>query len=94
MDTLTVALHLPRNLLGALDIPQEHLADRMQTLIAVALFREGKISTGKGAELLGISKLAFVQVLAQHGVEYFTESPEELATEVAHLNQLLREAQA
>ena len=40
MDTLTVALHLPRNLLGALDIPQEQLADRMQTLIAVALFRE------------------------------------------------------
>jgi len=94
MDTMTVALQFPRDLLGALDIPQERLADRLQTLIAVALFREGKVSAGKGAELLGISKLAFVQLLAQHGVDYFTESPEELAAEVTTLRQLLGEARA
>lgn len=94
MDTMTVALQFPRNLLGVLDVSQEHLADRLQTLIAVALFREGKISAGKGAELLGISKLAFVHLLAQHGVAYFTETPEELAAEVTTLRQLLGEARA
>ena len=93
MDTMTVALHLPRNLLGALDIPQEQLAEHLQTLIAIALFREGKISTGKGAELLGISKLAFVQLLAQQDVAYFTELPEELVNEVTRLRQLLSGAQ-
>lgn len=91
MDTLTVALNLPRDLLGALDVPKERLAELLQTLLAVSLFREGKISTGKGAELLGISKLAFVQLLAQHGVDYFTESPEELVGDVAILNRLLGE---
>ncbi len=94
MDTMTVALHLPRNLLGALDIPQEQLAEHLQTLIAIALFREGKISTGKGAELLDISKLAFVQLLAQQDVTYFTELPEELVNEVTQLRQLLSGAQA
>lgn len=62
---------------------------RLQELIALELFREGRISSGKGAELLGLSKLEFIQLLAQHGIAYFTESPEELAAEVQMLERLL-----
>lgn len=89
MHTLTVALELPRDLLGALDVPRTQMEVRLRELIALELFREGRISSGKGAELLGVSKLAFIQLLAQHGVDYFAESPEELTAEVAILEQLL-----
>jgi predicted HTH domain antitoxin len=88
---LTVALDLPRDLLGALDVPQVELETRLRELIALELFREGRISSGKGAELLRISKLAFVHLLAQHRISYFTESPEELVDEVSTLEQLLNE---
>jgi len=94
MNTLTVALDLPRDLLGALDVPQARLEVRLRELIALELFREGRISSGKGAELLGISKLEFIHLLTQHGLSYFTESPEELAAEVAMLEQLLGEGSA
>jgi predicted HTH domain antitoxin len=86
---MKVALELPRDLLGALEVPQTQMEARLRELIALELFREGRISSGKGAELLGISKLAFIQLLSQHGIDYFTESPEELKTEVAMLEQLL-----
>jgi predicted HTH domain antitoxin len=89
MSTLTVALELPRDLLGALEVPQTQIEARLRELIALELFREGRISSGKGAELLDIPKLAFVQLLAQHGIDYFTESPGELESEVAMLDQLL-----
>jgi len=89
MSTLTVALELPRDLLGVLDVPRARLMSRLLELIAVGLFREGRISSGKGAELLGISKLEFIQLLARHGLFYFTETPEELTSEVAALEQLL-----
>ncbi len=89
MNTLTVALELPRDLLGALEVPQTQIEARLRELIALELFREGRISSGKGAELLGISKLAFIQLLARHGIDYFTESPEELEDEIAMLEQLL-----
>lgn len=89
MSTMKVALELPRDLLGALEVPQTQMEARLRELIALELFREGRISSGKGAELLGISKLAFIQLLSQHGIDYFTESPEELKTEVAMLEQLL-----
>jgi len=89
MDTLTVRLQFPRDLLGALEVPQERLEARLRELIVLQLFREGRISSGKGAELLGISKLEFIQLLARHGIPYFTEAPEELISEVQTLEQLL-----
>jgi predicted HTH domain antitoxin len=89
MSTLTVTLEFPRDLLGALDIPASEVEDELRELIALALFREGRVSSGKAAELLGISKLDFVQLLAQHEIPYFTESPAELIDDVARLDQLL-----
>ena len=89
MDKVTIALDLPRDLLGALDIPQTQLEACMRELIALGLFREGRISSGKGAEILGVSKLEFIQRLSQHNIPYFTESAEELAADVKNFEQLL-----
>jgi predicted HTH domain antitoxin len=94
MGTLTVRLELPRDLLGALDVPQGRLESRLRELIALELFREGRISSGKAAELLGISKGEFIHLLAHHGVAYFTESPDELAAELAAVERLLAEGNA
>lgn len=89
MSTLTVTLELPRDLLSALDIPASQVEDELRELIALALFREGRISSGKAAELLGVPKLQFVQLLAQHDIPYFTESPDELVDGVTQLHELL-----
>lgn len=94
MDTLTVALDLPQDLLGALDVSPTQLEARLRELIALELFREGRISSGKGAELLGISKLAFIRLLDRHGLPYFTESSEELTSDVSQVARLLDEDDA
>lgn len=91
MDTMTVPIELPRDLLGLLDVPPEHLEPRLRELIAFELFREGRISSGKGAEMLEISKLAFVRLLSQHGIPYFTETVEELKVDVAQVEQIFGE---
>ena len=89
VTSLTVALDLPRDLLGALDVPQTEIEARLRELIALELFREGRISSGKGAELLGISKLAFIQLLSQHQIETFTETLDELESDLETLDRLL-----
>jgi len=83
VNTITVSLHLPSDLLSAMNIPQTALSLRIKELMALELFREGCISTGKAAELLEIPKIAFIQVLKQYGVNYFTESPAELADQIS-----------
>jgi predicted HTH domain antitoxin len=89
MNTVTVSNNLPRDLLGALDVPNVRVERRLRELIALELAREGRISTGKGAEMLDISKWAFIQLLAEHGIECFSDTPEELADQVADLQRLL-----
>jgi predicted HTH domain antitoxin len=89
MLTVNVNISLPRDLLGALDVPEVRVEGRLRELIALELVREGRISTGKGAEMVGISKWAFIQLLAQRGIDYFTETPDELAGQVAELQRLL-----
>lgn len=63
MNTLTVNLDFPRDLLGVFNVPEGKLGDRIRELIALELFREGRISSGKGAELVGVSKITFVRFL-------------------------------
>ena len=89
MESLKVQLELPRDLLGALDVPETELEPQLRQLIALELFRQNRISSGKAAELLGISKTAFIQLLARHKIPYFTDTPEELDAQVTAVKRKL-----
>jgi predicted HTH domain antitoxin len=84
---------LPRDLLEALDIPEAQLEVHVLELVALELFRQERTSTGKAAELLGISKWEFIQLLTQHQIPYFSESSAELEAEVATAQTLLEQKQ-
>lgn len=90
MDTISMTLDIPRDLVVAMNVAQAEMSGRIRELIAVSLFREGQISSGKASELLGISKIAFVQLLARHGIDYFTEHANELNADVAEISSLLQ----
>ena len=89
-NTLQVQLEFPRELLGVLNVPEPRLVDRLKQLLVLELFREGYISSGKGAELLGMSKAQFIPLLAQQNINYFTELPEEVDADVADVEYLLQ----
>lgn len=89
MESLKVQLELPRDLLGALDVPETELEPQLRQLIALELFRQNRISSGKAAELLGISKTAFIRLLARHNIPYFTETPEQRDAQVTAVKRKL-----
>lgn len=88
MEHVTVELELPRDLLGALRVTEHELGPELKRVIALGLFREERISSGKAAELLGLSKAEFIDLLDRHGIAYFTETPEELEAQVETLRDL------
>jgi predicted HTH domain antitoxin len=47
------------------------------------LYQENRISGGKAAELLGLTRLGFVSLLTRKGIDYFRLTPDEWAEEVA-----------
>jgi predicted HTH domain antitoxin len=80
-------LDLPPDLLEVL----ESLGDPQQTIkecVVLELYRRGEISSGKAAELLGMSRLEFIQYSGHLGIPFFRYSPEELEAELRDLEGL------
>lgn len=50
----------------------------LKMLIASKLFEDGKLSSGQAAEIVGISKRAFIEILGKYNVSVFGYDFEEL----------------
>jgi predicted HTH domain antitoxin len=66
--------------LAALGQPVEQTAREM---IVFELYRRSLVSSGKAAELLGISRLEFIQRASELGIPYFRFTEDEWQAEVA-----------
>ena len=82
MSTVHVRLELPEELARKLDPSGSDLPGRIRETLALDLFRRGAISTGKGAQLLGVSKRKFRALLHERGIPYFNLTAEELRADV------------
>ena len=51
-------------------------------LLATKLYEQGKLSLGQAAELAGLSKRTFAELLGKYDVSLFNYSPKELARDV------------
>ena len=65
-----------------LDLPGNVSKDEAQTLLAVKLYEDERISLGQAARLAGYSKRAFMEILGRHKVPVFNYSPDELREEL------------
>lgn len=83
MSELSVEFKLPRELVSALNIPESDLGRRAKESVVLEFFLEGQISAGKAAEILGISKAAFIELLNQRNLPYLDADLQELEREVA-----------
>lgn len=78
-----ITLSIPDDLDLALNIQPDELPHELLLAAAVKLFEMGKISSGKAAELAGITKPLFLTKLAVLGVSACTLRAEEIAEEIA-----------
>ncbi len=83
--TATLQIALPKDFLALLGAPPQ-AAETAKEFIILGLYQEGRISGGKAAELLGLTKLGFVSLLARKGIDYFRLTLDEWAEEVATVN--------
>jgi predicted HTH domain antitoxin len=73
----TVELTLPKSV---------EISDfEVKMIVASKLYETGKLSSGQAAELAGISKRAFLEVLGDFGVSVFGYDEKELAEDLKNL---------
>ncbi|GEM_PF-654876 len=83
--TLTLPITLPGELVALLGAPAQ-AAETAREYILLGLYVEGRISAGKAAELLGLTRPGFLSLLARKGIDYFRLTPDEWAHEVTLVN--------
>ncbi len=79
MSQITVTV--PDETLLALGMTPNQLGDELRLAGAVKLYEIGRLSSGAAARLAGIPKPAFLEKLADYGVDTFNLSDAELAQE-------------
>jgi len=84
---MTINLPLDPELTGLLQMFDKPVPDTAWELIVLELYRQGKISSGKAAELLGIERVAFLQYASRLGIPFFDMTDEEWQAEVEQVRK-------
>ena len=80
MSTFTVQIQVPEALRD-LDYNEEEVRREVPVLLVLKRFRQGALSSGKGADLLGLSRREFLDLLTSEGVPVYDPTDQELADE-------------
>ena len=76
-------LNLGEDLGGFLATLGEPIEKTAREMIVVELYQRSLVSSGKAAELLGVSRLEFIQRTWELGIPYFRFTEDEWQAEVA-----------
>lgn len=73
----TITIKLPKNV---------QVSDfEINMIVASKLFEEGKLTSGQAAEMVGLSKRAFIEMLGKYGVSAFGYSFKELEDDLKNV---------
>jgi len=73
-----ISIPCPESVLISLKETPEQFTKEANRLLAVKLYEMGKLSSGRAAELAGMSRVSFLQSLERYDAPIFDLSKEEL----------------
>jgi predicted HTH domain antitoxin len=90
MATRMLTLEVDEELVKLAGSPEAAAAEAKQALV-LHMLRDARISQGKAAELLGITRWDILDLMAKHNIESGPETAEEVRQEVEDLRRYLAE---
>jgi predicted HTH domain antitoxin len=82
MDIEELKTKYPRGFEFAVHMTKEELEAHIRLMAALKMFELGKVSSGKAAELAGMSRVAFLETCGRYKVSVFNYPPEEAEDEL------------
>lgn len=80
---MQLVFDLPETAFSSLRLSPAQYLDEMRRAAAVKWYELRRISQGKAAELCGVSRAQFIQILADYRVSVLQDEPATLAAEVS-----------
>ena len=88
MNTETITLEISQDLFAALKMGTVDLAQNIRTLAAIGFYQDKRLSLGKAAQLAGMNRFLFMDLLATKGMVIFDYDQSELATDLEGIAKL------
>ena len=66
---------------------EEQATRAAREALVLDLLQRGKISQGKAAELLGLDRWELLELVAEHGLPLFPQTPDELRSDMRTLRE-------
>lgn len=83
----SVRLNLPSGFEQAVHLTTAELESQVRLMAALKMFELGKLSSGKAAELAGVSRVEFFDLCGRYHVPIIQYDAEEVRAELEFLNQ-------
>ena len=87
MPLKKLELSFPSEVLDMLATTYQQSAEVIREAAVLELYREGKLSSGKAAEILGMERFEFIRYAGIKGIPYIRLTPEELEEEAGLLKK-------
>jgi predicted HTH domain antitoxin len=81
-------VELDHDLVVLLEELQRPAKQAARELIVLELYRQGEVSSGRAAQLLGLEREAFIRYASNQGIPYFQLQGEEVQRELDALKKL------
>jgi predicted HTH domain antitoxin len=82
------SVELDQDLVDLLEELQRPVKATARELIVLELYRQGEVSSGRAAQLLGKEREEFIRYASEQGIPYFQIEGDELQRELDTLNKL------
>lgn len=82
MKTEELKIKYPSGFENAVHLSKKELEQHIRLMAALKMFELGKISSGKAAELAGMSRTEFIETCGRYRVSVFNYTPDELESEI------------
>lgn len=88
MSLRKIQLSFPSEVLDAISATYQNNADVIKEAAVLELYREGRLSSGKAAEILDMERFEFIRYAGMKGIPYIRVRPDELEEEVKRLEKV------
>ena len=88
----TASLDFPENFEHVVHLTRAELVCQIRLMAALKMFELGKLSSGRAAELAGVSRVEFFELCGRYRVPVFNYAPEEIESELRRDSDVARAA--
>jgi predicted HTH domain antitoxin len=92
MKTEELKIKYPTGFEHAVHMTKDEMEQHIRLMAALKMFELGKISSGKAAELAGMSRVEFFETCGRYRVSIFNYPPEEIEQEIKKDMETLKKA--